>query len=81
MLGDMLFYGKNDEERSVVEFILTLCDEVWLKSQNETDKCGRSWRKSGSQNHLQHAGMPGGQKARRNIKAAWCQLEICFIVG
>ena len=81
MLGNMLFYGKKEEECGVVEFILTLSDEIWLKSQNETDKCDRSWRKSGAQNHLQHTGIPGGQKARGNIKAAWCQLEIGFIVG
>lgn len=77
----MLFYGKKKEECSVVESILTLADEIWLKSQNETEKCDRSRRKSGAQNHLQHTGTPGGQKARGNIKTAWCQLEIGFIVG
>lgn len=81
MLGDKLFYERKEEDYGVVEFIPTLGDEIWSKSRNESDKCERIWRKSGAWNHLQHTGIPGGQKARGNIKAAWCQLEIGFIVG
>lgn len=62
MLGDMLFYEKKEEECGVVESILTLCDKIWLKSQNENDKCDRSWRKSGAQNHLLHTGNSEGRR-------------------
>lgn len=68
MLEDMLFYGQKEEECGMSEFMLTLDDEIWLKTQNETDKCDSSARKAGAQNNFSTLGSQEGRRPEGVLK-------------